>query len=342
MQILVTGASGFIGSFIVEKAMELGHDVWAGIRPTSSRRYLQDKRIHFIELNLEDMAVLQQQLCSFKTQSPYGWDIVIHAAGATKGKDRDDFFKTNYKGTQHLVESLRLCNMLPKRMIYLSSLSVLGGIRQQPVSDEKGHVYAPILDDDKAEPNTAYGESKLAAEEYLRKQTDLDFVILRPTGVYGPREKDYFLMAKSIKQHIDFSVGFKPQEITFVYVKDLVDAVFLVSEKGERSHSYFVSDGNTYSSKDFSVLLQKEMGITGVLHIKAPLWLLRLICNANTLLSKVTGKLTALNNDKYHILKQRNWRCDISPITALGYEPHYNLEKGVRETIAWYKKEKWI
>jgi nucleoside-diphosphate-sugar epimerase len=84
------------------------------------------------------------------------------------------------------------------------------------------------------------------------------------------------------------------------------------------------------------------MGITGVLHIKAPLWLLRLICNANTLLSKVTGKLTALNNDKYHILKQRNWRCDISPITALGYEPHYNLEKGVRETIAWYKKEKWI
>ena len=87
MQILVTGASGFIGSFIVEKAMELGHEVWAGIRPTSSRRYLQDKRIHIIELNLEDAVVLQQQLKAFKEQYPQGWDIIIHAAGATKGKN---------------------------------------------------------------------------------------------------------------------------------------------------------------------------------------------------------------------------------------------------------------
>jgi len=342
MQILVTGASGFIGSFIVEKAMELGHEVWAGIRPTSSRRYLQDKRIHIIELNLEDAVVLQQQLKAFKEQYPQGWDIIIHAAGATKGKNKEEFFKTNYRGTLHLVESLRTCDMLPKRMVYLSSLSVLGGIRQQSTPDGKGHVYAPILDSDQAEPNTNYGESKLAAENYLHKQNDLDFVILRPTGVYGPREKDYFLMAKSIKRHIDFSVGFEPQEITFVYVKDLVNAVFLVSEKGKRAHNYFVSDGNTYSSKDFSMLLQKEMGIKGVLHIKAPLWLLRLICSVNTILSKMTGKLTALNNDKYNILKQRNWRCDISPIIALGYKPRYNLEKGVKETITWYKKEKWI
>ncbi len=341
MKILITGASGFIGSFIAEQALREGMDVWAGVRASSSHRYLQDPRIHFVTLDFSDERQLYDSFKSALAEHG-GWDVIVHAAGITKSLYRHDFFAVNYDGTRRMVSALKNAGAVPGQFIYLSSLSVLGGIRQQPVSDEKGHVYAPILDDDKAEPNTAYGESKLAAEEYLRKQTDLDFVILRPTGVYGPREKDYFLMAKSIKQHIDFSVGFKPQEITFVYVKDLVDAVFLVSEKGERSHSYFVSDGNTYSSKDFSVLLQKEMGITGVLHIKAPLWLLRLICNANTLLSKVTGKLTALNNDKYHILKQRNWRCDISPITALGYEPHYNLEKGVRETIAWYKKEKWI
>jgi nucleoside-diphosphate-sugar epimerase len=165
---------------------------------------------------------------------------------------------------------------------------------------------------------------------------------LRPTGVYGPREKDYFLMAKSIKHHVDFSIGYKPQEITFVYVKDLVSALFIALERGERAQAYFVSDGNTYSAQDFSILIQQEMNLHGVFHIKAPLWLLKIISNISTVVTKVTGNMTALNNDKYNILKQRNWRCDISPLEKLGYRAQYDLKKGVQETIAWYKKEKWL
>ncbi len=342
MRLLVTGASGFIGSFIVEKSLELGHEVWAALRSTSSRKYLQDKRIHFIELNLDCPEQLQLQLERFTSLYPKGWDAVIHAAGATKGKNQNDFFRTNFQGTQNLVEALRAASILPQRFVFLSSLSVLGDVKQTFLPDNNGHYYAPFLDSDEAQPNTAYGKSKLAAENYLKAQHDLNSVILRPTGVYGPREKDYFLMAKSIKHHVDFSIGYKPQEITFVYVKDLVSALFIALERGERAQAYFVSDGNTYSAQDFSILIQQEMNLHGVFHIKAPLWLLKIICNISTVVTKVTGNMTALNNDKYNILKQRNWRCDISPLEKLGYRAQYDLKKGVQETIAWYKKEKWL
>ena len=92
-----------------------------------------------------------------------------------------------------------------KRFIYLSSLSIFGPIRE-------GQPYTEILDTDEPQPNTAYGRSKLLAEKFLEengKQMAFPYVILRPTGVYGPREKDYFMMAKSIRGHVDFAVGFK-------------------------------------------------------------------------------------------------------------------------------------
>ena len=86
---------------------------------------------------------------------------------------------------------------------------------------------------DTPQPNTAYGRSKLDAERALATLEGLDFVTLRPTGVYGPRERDYFLMADSIKKHIDFAVGYTPQALTFIYVRDLVDACFLALHRGE-------------------------------------------------------------------------------------------------------------
>ena len=341
MRILITGASGFIGSFLVEKALEKGFEVWAGIRSSSSRAYLQDKRIHFIELPFANESKLTAQLSDFKV-SGGKWDYIIHAAGVTKGKDDSFFLENNYKATCHFVSALRSAQILPQRFVYLSSLSVLGAIRQEPSNHSGVSIYETIKDTDKAEPNTSYGRSKLASELFLQQQTDLNYVIMRPTGVYGPREKDYYLMAKSICHHIDFSVGYKPQEITFVYVKDLVDAIFLALEKGEQGRSYLVSDGETHKSSDFSNLLQKEIGIKHVLHLNVPLCILKLVCFFSELVSKKTAKMTALNNDKYNILKQRNWRCDISSISELGYIPKYNLQKGVAETVAWYKKEKWI
>ena len=331
MKILITGASGFIGSFIVEEALKRGFDTWAAIRKSSSREWLQDERIHFIELNLSSKAQLAKQLRG------RDFDYVVHAAGVTKCLNKQDFMRINYEGTKNLTEALLEMKMPLKRFIFVSSLSIFGAIREkQP--------YQEINEDDTPKPNTEYGRSKLAAEQFLESLgTRLPYIILRPTGVYGPREKDYFIMAKSIKGHSDFAVGYKRQDITFVYVKDVVQAVFLALEKGDNRRKYFLSDGEVYQSATFSNLIHEALGRPWWIRITAPVWVLRIVTFFGEYIGRMTGKVTALNNDKYNILKQRNWRCDIQPaIDELGYQPKYKLAEGVKMTIQWYKEHGWI
>ena len=331
MKILITGASGFIGSFIVEEALKQGFETWAAVRKSSSKEYLQDERIHFIELNLSSKAQLIEQL------RPHQFDYVVHAAGVTKCLNKADFRRINTEGTKNLVDALLDLQMPLKRFVFLSSLSVFGAIKEQLPYDE-------IREDDTPKPNTEYGRSKLEAEKYIDSiGSRLPYIILRPTGVYGPREKDYFMMAKSIKQHIDFAVGYQRQDITFVYVTDVVQAVFLALEKGETGRKYFLSDGQVYQSTTFSDLIHEELGRPWWLRITAPVWVLRVVTFFGEYIGHMTGKVTALNNDKYNILRQRNWRCDIEPARReLGFEPKVQLKEGVKTTIQWYKDHKWL
>ena len=237
-----------------------------------------------------------------------------------------------------------------EKFVYMSSLSIFGAIREQ-------QPYKEIEPTDTPQPNTAYGKSKLATERFLQSlgnQTsspcgrlggDLSFpyVILRPTGVYGPREKDYYVMMQSIKNHSDFAVGFKRQDITFVYVRDVVQAVFEALDHGVVGHAYFLSDGEVYQSSTFSDLVHEALGKPWWIRITAPCWLLRIITFVGDIIGHLTGKMIVLNNDKYNILKQRNWRCDISLAEKeLGYKPKWKLRDGVNEAVAWYKANGWL
>lgn len=307
MRILITGASGFIGSFLCEEAMKRGFDTWAGMRTHSSKRWLNMPGLNFITLDLTDRNVLKQQLCG------QHFDVVVHAAGATKCLRKEDFDLHNFQCTQNLVETMAELGEMPQQFIYMSSLSAIYG--------------------------STYGESKLKTEEWL-KQKAIPLAIFRPTGVYGPREKDYMMMAESIRNHIDFAVGLKEQKLTFVYVRDLVGAIFAAIDKGITDGSTFnVTDGQVYSSREFSDLIQKELEVKHVLHITAPLWLLKVISVISEECGKFTGKPSTLNRDKYKIMAQRDWTCDISPLlNTLEYQPQWQLERGVKETIAWWKE----
>ena len=335
MKILVTGASGFIGSFIVEEGLKRGFEVWAGVRGSSSRKFLPDERVNFVQLDFSSKARLVEQLQAFKAGSGR-WDYIVHAAGVTKCLDKKEFFKVNYEGTKNFVDALTEVGMQPRKFIYLSSLSIFGPLHEQ-------QPYTPIKESDTPAPNTEYGKSKLLAERYIIDKVAFPYIILRPTGVYGPRERDYYQMAVSIKKHVDFAVGYKPQVITFIYVKDLVKAIYLSIEKPVEGRCYFVSEPQGYDSRAFSDLIQRELGIKGVLHIKAPVWLLKVISLCAECFSRVSGKPGTLNSDKYMIMKQRNWLCDTAPIEKeLGFKADYPLEAGVKETINWYKIEKWL
>ena len=318
----------------MEEALKRKFGVWAGIRSSSSREYLKNRKIHILELDFAHPNELRAQLSGHKgTYNKF--DYIVHCAGVTKCLDKNEFDRVNFLQTKYFVDTLRELNMIPKQFIFVSTLSVFGPVREKD--------YEPISESDVPLPNTAYGLSKLKTELYLQSIPGFPYVIYRPTGVYGPREKDYYLMAKSIKKHTDLSVGFRRQDLTFVYVKDIVQAVFLGIEKKVVRRAYFLADGKVYQSRTFSDLIRKELGNPFVIRFRCPLIVLKLVSLLAEFWAKRQNKTSTLNSDKYRIMKQRNWQCDITPaVEELGFSPEYDLERGVKETIAWYKDKGWL
>ena len=188
---------------------------------------------------------------------------------------------------------------------------------------------------DPQKPDTVYGKSKLLAEQYVCGQDYFPYVILRPTGVYGPGDKDYRMAIESIRSGFDFAAGMKPQYITFIYVKDLAIVAFQALEKETiRNRAYFVADGDVYTDTQFACLIQEIIQKKRVFRARIPLWLVYLVCLCSEWIGRLTGKPQTLNTDKYKILKTRNWICDTEPIRQeLGFTPAYDLRKGLEETI---------
>ena len=332
--ILITGAGGFIGGFLVEEALRRGYDTWAAVRSTTSREFLQDERIHFIELDYSDQDRLEETLRDHMGE--WGrWDYIVHNLGVTKSTNYLDFERVNYGYLRTLVDALKATEMTPDVFLMMSSLSVMG-----PGDEE---TYKPIQPNDVPMPNTFYGVSKLKAETYLQSVKDFPYTIFRCTGVYGPHEKDYYLMIKSIKRGFDFSVGFKKQMLTFIYVKDLVTGVMDALEKGPLRKAYFISENKAYTQQEFRKIVCEELGKKFVIPVTCPLWVVKIVCSVAEWIGKVTLKASPLNRDKFKILKQRNWQCDTSDARSDFYfNPKYSLREGVREAIAWYREAGWL
>ena len=121
-------------------------------------------------------------------------------------------------------------------------------------------------------------------------------------------------------------------------------SVFQALEKpGVEGRKYFLSDGEVYQSSTFSDLIREELGRPWWIRITAPEWVLRAITFFGEYGNRLTGRAGVLNRDKYNILRQRNWRCDIRPaISELGFRPTVKLAEGVRLTIKWYRENGWL
>ena len=333
-KVLITGAGGFIGGFIVEEALRRGYETWAAVRATTALTFLTDERIHLIEFDFNDPESLESTI-SEHVKEHGKWDYVVHNLGATKCANFSDFNRINCEYVKLLTEVLIGCDAVPEVFLLMSSLSVMG------VGDEEG--YTSFTSRSIPMPNTRYGVSKLMAESHLRQIPNFPYTIFRCTGVYGPHERDYFLMMKSIKQGFDFSVGFKKQMLTFIYVKDLARGVFESLEHGPLRKAYYMSEDRGYTQSEFRKIVADALGKRFVLPIKCPLWVLWIVCAVAQWWGTTTCKPSTLNRDKYKIIKQRNWLCDTSDAERdFGFKTQYPLEKGVKEAIDWYKSVGWL
>ena len=331
--VLITGASGFIGSFLVEEGLKQGYQVFAGIRKSSSREYLQDPRIKFLEFDFSTKETVAETLAECQ-RNQIRFDYIIHNAGLTKAKKKEDFYNVNCLNTINFIEALTEREMVPEKFLFISSLAAFGP--GNPLTGE------PVRLADEPKPIELYGKSKLDAERYITGLKNFPWLILRPTGVYGPKEKDYFVFFQTINRGMEPYIGFKKQILTFIYVRDLVRLAFIALASPHIQKGWFVSDGKEYPSELFAGITKKALG-KKTIRFTVPLFIVKSIATIGENIAGLWGAIPTLNTDKYNVLSSTNWRCEVAPLEQdFGFKAEYDLEKGVAETLAWYKKENWL
>ncbi len=326
-KVLITGASGFVGYHLIEAALKAGFEVYAAVRKSSDVSHLKEFNLHYVDLDYGSVDALKAHLEAGEYQ------YIIHAAGITKAKDLAAYNKVNADYSRNLAIAASKANIDLKKFVFVSSLAALG-----PLLDLSGE----IRDDTAGSPVTSYGASKLLAEEYLKNIPDLPLIIVRPTAVYGPREKDIFILFKSISRGLEPHIGNFKQQLSFIYVKDLARVIIQALLSNVTGKQYNVSDGRIYDRYVLASLTKKAMN-KKTLKFHLPIGIVAAMAAFMELIYKNSTATPTLNKEKMAELTAINWACNIEQAKQdLGYDPQFDLEKGLLETVSWYKLNKWL
>lgn len=324
--VLIVGTGGFIGGFIANESLRRGYKTWCGLRQSTSRRFLTDTSLEFVVLDYAS----PQAMADVLLQAGVRWDWIVYNLGATKVSNYMDFNVINCDYLRNFLQALQMSGLMPDRFIYMSSLSALGPC------DEKD--YSPYTAGMIPFPNTRYGVSKVKAETILESTAGLDWIVLRPTGVYGPNDGDYRMMIQCIDRHLDFGIGFRRQMLTFIYVEDLARAIFDALANASPRSKFLISEDRAYTARQVTRIISKALGRKFVLPVRLPLWMARAVCFVSEKWGIMRMKPATLNTDKYRIMAQRNWNVDIeSSRKGFGFNPQVSLEEGMRRTVADYR-----
>lgn len=328
--ILITGASGFIGSHLVKEAIKRNYQTFAGIRTSSNKEYLNDPDIHFLELDFNDKNLLNASLNDFANLHGR-FDYIIHTAGVIKAINKADYSLVNYENTKKFVYALKENNLVPDKFIYISSIASFGpGINTLPINP--GQIQKPL---------TEYGRSKLKTEEFLYSISDFPFLIISPTAVYGPRDKEFLYLIKLIEKHLEIYLGSSKQVLSFVHAHDLVHAIFLGMESTIVNQNLLVSDSKQYTSKAFNQIIKKNLN-KRTISLVVPVLVARLFALFTEASGRIRGKASVLNRERLKEFEAMNWSVDCTEITKLGFVPQFSLEEGIKLTVRWYKMHGWI
>jgi nucleoside-diphosphate-sugar epimerase len=327
-KVLITGASGFIGFHLIEAALARRLDVYAAVRSGSDISHLKEYAIKFCELDYSNVNLLAKQLAAT------GCQYIIHAAGATRAGSQQMYDTVNASYAFNLASAaLEGLGSQLRKFVFVSSLAAVGPLNNS---------LALITEDVTPAPVTGYGRSKLLAEQQLKALPSLPLIVLRPTAVYGPRERDIFIMLRSINRGIEPYIGRVEQQLSFVYVKDLV-SVTINSLFSNLSHRTFhISDGGSYDQYELANL-SKQILHRKTLRLHLPYTMINGLAFAMEKWYGWRGKTPVLNREKLHELTAINWQCSIEEAkTQLDFRPQYSLKQGLWETLQWYRLNKWL
>jgi len=327
-KILITGANGFIGTFLVKEALNRNLEVYAAVRKNSNIQALQDFGCNILQIDYNNLLELSDLL------KKYQFEFIIHNAGLTKSPDPSELMRVNKGLLVALTDAIRLSQTRIKKLTFVSSIASYG-----PADNIPDGI---IRDTSKPNPVTHYGVSKLGAENHLKGLNDIPFIIIRPTAVYGPGEKDLLNVFKMVNKYIDIQPGLMSHKLTFIYVKDLANLIISATISEKVNKGYFATDGNVYTSEAFSGFIKENLK-KRALKVRIPIFILKGLAFMTEKMAGLWDSYPIFNVDKVNELKAKNWNCDVSNLYPdLGFKAAYDLTKGIPETINWYKENRWL
>ena len=326
MKVLVTGGSGFLGSYVAEQLSKDGHEVVALVRKSSNKKFLAAlPNVTFAYGSVEDAEAVDA--------AADGVEAIVHSAGLVKARTPAEFELVNVDGTKNLLAAAKKRGI--RRFVYVSSLTAVG-----PSQDGK-----PVPADRVCNPVTHYGRSKLKAEKaVLAAKDELHVTVIRPPMIYGPRDNETFTFFQMVSGRVLPFLGDGRNTLSIVYGADAASAcVRALFADVPSGRCYFVEDGHVYVWRDMLAELERVLERRALLRFSIPFFVLRGAAVATESWGKVRKKAVMLTRDKVNELAAPHWVCDAQTTRdELGWTPQVDWARGARLAAAWYRAEGWL
>jgi dihydroflavonol-4-reductase len=324
--VLVTGGTGFLGSYLIEQLVSRGYQVKCLAKDELNAAYIRSLNVEIVMGDLNDGVDF----------SPLLEDIhyVYHLAGITRARQNQDYYHGNLLATRHFIRQChKYCHNL-KRFIFVSSLSAAGPARA-------GN---PLTENMPCHPVSHYGRSKMLAEnEILQYRSELPITIVRPSAVYGPRDRDMFTYILLVKKGLQPLIGFKKKWLNLIHRDDLIAGIILAGEHPQgKDEIFFLGGEHSYSTEEIGDV------ISSILHkrrlkIHIPHSLVYLIGALSETFGKICCREVFFNLQKVREAVQEGWICSVEKAKNwLGFKESITLSQGMASTYQWYLDHGWI
>lgn len=315
---LVTGATGFIGSHLVDFLSDRGWEIACWCRPESRTERLESRAVTLIRGHLDDHERLREAVS--------GRDTIFHLAARIHSAPREVYEQVNHVFTRNLVEAALAAGGSLRRFVYVSSIAAAGPSEPGTLKTEE----------DESSPRTQYGRTKLRGEEAVRLAGErLPHTIIRPPNVYGPRQKETELLMRLIRKRIVPVLKNQEPVTTLVYVKDLVRGIVQAAQAGEAlGQTYYLTDGEVYSWRQV-IFTSRDILLSGRAYVPLPEAAIELAAFLADGLKRTRLIRSYFGRRAWENMTRIPWLFSTDKARSqLNFSPEYSLEEGLRETAA--------
>jgi dihydroflavonol-4-reductase len=321
---LITGATGFVGTHLVERLVRSGWTVRALVRASSDTRTLERLGVERVVGTLDDVAAIRDGAA--------GVDVVYHLAAVTFGRSEGEYRRANVVGVASVVRAALEAGPRPGRVVYLSSYAACG----------PGRIGRPRRVEDPPEPLTAYGRTKLEGEAELLplREQGIEAVVLRSPAVYGPGDRALLSYFQLIRRGLAPVPAGTDRRLHMIYAPDLAAA--LVHAADAPPGTYAVAEPTEHRWSEVVATIARAMG-RRPLRIPLPAPLVHAAAAVTETLGGLAGRAVPFNREKAQEMLAEAWTCDLAGSEALlRPEQATPLAEGIASTIQWYRSQGWL